>query len=128
MTVHTKESPWYESFWERPIGLTKMTLKKVLGRTFASLTSLQTIVTEIEAVLNDRPITYMSSDVSNLEPLTPAHLLYNVILFPFHIPKQMRVRMMTLTMRNPLEQACEPELFNMSKYYNTFNIVGDENI
>ena len=52
-----KRAPWYGGFWERLIGLTKMTLKKVLGRTFVSLTSLQTIVIEIEAVLNDRPIT-----------------------------------------------------------------------
>ena len=76
MAVHSKESPLVWGFWERLIGLTKMTMKKVLGRTFVSLTSLQTIVTEIEAVLNDRPITYMSSDVSDPEPLTPAHLLY----------------------------------------------------
>ena len=46
------------------------------GRTFISLTGLQTIVIKIEAVLNDRPITYVSSDVSDPEPLTPAHLLY----------------------------------------------------
>ena len=48
-----KRAPWYGGFWERLIGLTKMTLKKVLGRTFISLTGLQTVVTEIEAVLND---------------------------------------------------------------------------
>ena len=61
MAVHSKESPlvWGAGFWECLIGLMKMTLKKVLGRTFVSLTSLQTIVIEIEAVLNDRPITYV---------------------------------------------------------------------
>jgi len=48
-----KRAPWYGGFWERLIGLTNMTLKKVLGRTFISLTGLQTIFTEIEAVLND---------------------------------------------------------------------------
>ena len=71
-----KRAPWYGGFWERLIGLTKMTLRKVLGRTFVSLTSLQTIVTKIEAILNDRPLTYISSDVNDAEPLTPAHLLY----------------------------------------------------
>ena len=39
-------------------------------------TSLQTIVVEIEAILNDRPLTYLSSDVQDDEPLTPSHLLY----------------------------------------------------
>ena len=57
------KAPWYEGFWEHLIGLTKMTLKMVLGRTFIFLTGSQTIVTEIEAVLNNRPITYASSDI-----------------------------------------------------------------
>ena len=71
-----KRAPWYGGFWERLIGLTKTVLKKVLGRTHVNLSSLQTIVVEIEAVLNDRPLTYVSSDVEDEEPLTPAHLLY----------------------------------------------------
>ena len=96
----------------------------VLGRTFVSLTSLQTIVTEIEATLNDRPLTYMSSDVNDPEPLTPAHLLYGrrIVLL-----QQMIVKLMTQTMVKPLEQACEPGLLNMLKYCNIFNIVGNEN-
>jgi len=63
-----------------------MILKKVLGRTFISLAGLQTIVTEIEAVLNGRPITYISSDVSDLEPLTPSHLLYGRRIVPLPYP------------------------------------------
>ena len=80
-----KRAPWYGGFWERLIGLTKSTLKKVLGRTFISLISLQTIIVEIEAVLNDRPLTYVSSDMSDPEPLTPAHLLYGrrIISLPY---------------------------------------------
>ena len=31
---------------------------------------------EIEAVLNDRPLTYLCADVTDPEPLTPSHLLY----------------------------------------------------
>ena len=69
-------APWYGGFWERLIGLTKTSLKKILGRRFVSMETLQTIVTEIEAVLNDRPLTHVSSNLHNLEPLTPSHLLY----------------------------------------------------
>ena len=34
------------------------------------------IIVEIEAMLNDRPLTYVSSEISDPEPLTPSHLLY----------------------------------------------------
>jgi hypothetical protein len=71
-----KSAPWFGGFWERLIGLTKSAIKKVLGRTSISLTSLQTIVVEVEAILNDRPLTYVSSYVEDSEPLTPAHILY----------------------------------------------------
>jgi transposase InsO family protein len=69
-----KRAPWYGGFWERLIGLTKTTLRKILGRRFVTMETLQTIVTEIEAVMNDRPITYVSSNIDDLEPLTPSHL------------------------------------------------------
>ena len=63
-------------WWEHLIDLTKLTLKKVLGRAHVSLTSLQTLVVEVEAVLNDHPLTYVSPDIIDSVPLTPTHLLY----------------------------------------------------
>ena len=71
-----KRPPWYGGFWERLIGLTKSCLKKVLNRAHINLLTLQTLVVEIEAILNDRPLTYVSSDVRDPDPLTPADLLY----------------------------------------------------
>ena len=70
-----KRAPWYGGFWKRLIGLTKMTLRKVLGKAFVTLPMLQTLIVEIEAVLNDRPLTYASSDLNDPEPLTPSHLI-----------------------------------------------------
>ncbi|XP_070571124.1 uncharacterized protein [Ptychodera flava] len=43
---------------------------------------LQTIVNEIEAVLNDCPLKYVSSDLTDPQPLTPAHLLHGRMLTP----------------------------------------------
>ena len=71
-----KRAPWFGGFWERLIGLTKNCLKKVLGNNCIDLETLQTITTEVEATLNDRPLTYVSSDSADPEPLTPSHLLY----------------------------------------------------
>ena len=48
----------------------------MLGRTFISLITLQTIVAEIEAVLNDCPLTYILTDLNDPEPPCPSHLLY----------------------------------------------------
>jgi len=71
-----KRAPWYGGFWERLVGMVKMTLKKTLGRAFVTLNVLQTTIVEVEAVLNDCPLTYLSSTTGDPEPLTPSHLLY----------------------------------------------------
>ena len=51
-------------------------MKKTLGRAFIPLSKLETIIVEIEAMLNDRPLTYVSSDITDPEALTAAHLIY----------------------------------------------------
>ena len=66
-----KRAPWYASFWERLAGLTKMVIKKVLGQRHITLPTLKTIIMKIEAILNDRPLTYVSSELTDPEPLTP---------------------------------------------------------
>ncbi|XP_045022891.1 uncharacterized protein LOC123466814 [Daphnia magna] len=77
-----KRAPWYGGFWERLVGLTKEALKKMLGRTKLKFNEFRTIVTEIEAILNDHPLTYVSSDLNDPQALTPSHLLYGGRLTP----------------------------------------------
>ena len=38
--------------------------------------TLNTIITEVESLLSDRPLTYVSSDQTDDEPLSLSHLLY----------------------------------------------------
>jgi len=76
VALHSSTRSLVWCWWERLIGLTKTSLKKVLGRIQINLEELQMVVPEIEAVLNDRPILYTSTDVGDLLPFTPAHFLY----------------------------------------------------
>ena len=69
------KSPWPGDFYERLIGLTKSCLKKALFRKKVSIEDLRTVLKEVQCRLNNRPITYMSDDINDLEALTPSHLI-----------------------------------------------------
>ncbi|KAI3381780.1 hypothetical protein SNEBB_009348 [Seison nebaliae] len=68
-------APWFGGFWERMVGLTKDCMRKTLGRAFVTFAEFRAICTEIEARINSRPITCVSPDIDDPEPLTPAHLI-----------------------------------------------------
>ena len=81
----TKRAPWVGGFYERLIGLTKNCLKKVLGSSLISFVKLQTLLTEVESLLNDRPLMYVSNDIDDCEPLTPSLLMYGYKLRSFPV-------------------------------------------
>ncbi|XP_053391237.1 uncharacterized protein LOC128554049 [Mercenaria mercenaria] len=81
-----KRAPWFGGMWKRLIGLTKTTIKKVLGRFYVTYQTLQIVITEIEAMINDMPLTYVTSGaLDEPEILTPSHLLYGrrIIKLPY---------------------------------------------
>ena len=69
-------APWFGAIWERLIGLVKTCLKKVLGQALVTFEELSCILTELEAIINNRPLCYDPGDLNQLETLTPNHLLY----------------------------------------------------
>ena len=79
-------SPHWGGVYERMIGLMKSVLKKVLGRSLVMLTELSTLVKEIQAVLNDPPLTVMHPHVHELQPLTLNHLLFGFNVTPLPHP------------------------------------------
>ena len=66
---------WYGAIWERLIQSVKRCLKRVIGRETLNLIELQTVLIEIEAILNSRPLCPLYDD-DFIHPLTPNHLLF----------------------------------------------------
>ena len=69
------KAPNWGGFYERLIGLAKMCLKKSVGMAKLTFEELVTVLTEIENVLNSRPLTYLSEENFQCS-LTPHHLVY----------------------------------------------------
>ena len=61
--------------WERLIRSTKKILRSLVGNRELNDESLRTFLVEVEKIMNDRPITPVSSDPQDLEALTPNHIL-----------------------------------------------------
>jgi len=71
---NVERAPWWGGAFERMVRSTKRCLKKLIGRAHFSLDELTTALAEIEAVLNSRPLSYVSGDDME-EPITPSHLI-----------------------------------------------------
>ena len=61
--------------WERMIRSVRQILCRILKEQLPSEETLTTTLTEVEKVLNDRPLTTVSDDPRDLEPLTPSQVL-----------------------------------------------------
>jgi len=68
-------APWQGGFYERLVGLVKRCMRKSIGKKHYSLEQLATLLAEIEAVLNSRPLTYVYEDLDSGFTLTLGHFL-----------------------------------------------------
>jgi hypothetical protein len=69
---------WWGGWWERLIRSTKDLLVRVLGQASVNYEELLTIICDVEAVINCRPLTYISNDSEDLLPLTPSMFLQDI--------------------------------------------------
>ena len=68
-------TPHMGGLWEAGVKSVKTHLRSLISNTLLSFEEFYTVLTDIEACLNPRPLTEISSDPSDLQPLTPGHFL-----------------------------------------------------
>ncbi|XP_042912542.1 uncharacterized protein [Parasteatoda tepidariorum] len=68
-------SPNFGGLWEAGVRSFKYHLKTVVGDKKLTYEDFLTVTTQIESVLNSRPLTPLSSDANDLSVLTPGHFL-----------------------------------------------------
>ena len=68
--------------WEAAVKSAKKHLERVVGGTKLSFEELQTLFVQIEAVLNSRPLTPISTDATDLSYLTPGHFPMTAVPSP----------------------------------------------
>ena len=68
-------SPHFGGLWESNVKATKLHLSKVLRDSRLTYEQLYTVLTQIESLLNSRPLCPLSDDPNDFSFLTPAHFL-----------------------------------------------------
>ncbi|XP_052748143.1 uncharacterized protein LOC128200069 isoform X2 [Galleria mellonella] len=77
-------TPHFGGLWESLVRSTKHLLRRILDKTHLNYEEMATLLIQIEAILNSRPITPISDNPSDIYPLTPAHFLIgrSIIFLP----------------------------------------------
>ena len=85
-TFNIQRAPWWGEFFERMMQMLKSCLRKLIGQAKFSYEELLTGVAEVKAILNSRPLTYLTTDDLD-EPVTPSHLISGLRLLsvPEHL-------------------------------------------
>ena len=68
-------APHFGGCWEREIRSLKQALQVTLGSQSVTEEVLLTVLVEIEGILNSKPLGYVSSDIADVDPVTPNSLL-----------------------------------------------------
>ncbi|XP_028167729.1 uncharacterized protein LOC114358059 [Ostrinia furnacalis] len=68
-------APHFGGLWEAGVKSCKYHLRRVIGNSHMTYEEFGTVLTQVEAVLNSRPLSPMSSDPQDYNPLTPSHFL-----------------------------------------------------
>jgi len=68
-------APHFGGIWERAIQSVKNHVRRVIGDSLLTYEEFTTLLCQVEAILNSRPLTPLSSEPGDFEALTPGHFL-----------------------------------------------------
>lgn len=94
-------SPHFGGIWEAAVKSMKYHLKRVLGDTILTYEELLTLLTQIEGMMNSRPLCQSNND---LDALTPGHFLIGHSLSLMPDPDLTHVKQNTLSRWEHLQQ------------------------
>ncbi|XP_018398199.1 PREDICTED: uncharacterized protein LOC108776166 [Cyphomyrmex costatus] len=79
-------APHCGGLWEAAIKSAKFHLYRIIGNAHLTFEEMQTILCDVEAILNSRPIAPLSEDPNDLAYLSPGHFLIGTTVdsFPCH--------------------------------------------
>ena len=76
MEFHSGKATWWRGLWERMVRTVKRALRKTIERNSLTFEQSNTILIEIEAVINERPLTYFQDDSCGISyTQSPSHLI-----------------------------------------------------
>ncbi|XP_029170207.1 uncharacterized protein LOC114939928 [Nylanderia fulva] len=81
-------APHFGGLWEAAVKSAKYHLRRVIGETTLTFEELNTLLTQIEACLNSRPLQALSDDPDDVSALTPGHFLIGAPLLAIPEPLQ----------------------------------------
>ncbi|CAI5670381.1 unnamed protein product [Oreochromis niloticus] len=69
------QAPHFGGSWEQEIRSIKSALHTILGSQHVTEEVFRTILSEVESIINSKPLGYVSSDIADADPITPNMLL-----------------------------------------------------
>nr|XP_042896604.1 uncharacterized protein LOC122269090 [Parasteatoda tepidariorum] len=103
-------TPHFGGLWESNIKSTKRHLLKVCGSAILNFEELATLLCQIDACLNSRPLCPLTSEISDLEALTPGHFIVGAPLLS--LPERDPSPSMCLKSRWSLIQKLRAQFWN----------------
>lgn len=97
-------SPTFGGLWEAGVKQVKHHLRRVVGNHLLTFEEMATVLAQIEAVLNSRPLCALSDDPEDLASLTPGHFLIGEPMNSFPEPDVSHVKLNRLSRWQLLQQ------------------------